>query len=478
MFCRRPSKKIQIQMQIESKSIIDRSRQSCKLHICHRSNTSPSLRSFPDHRLLPVSLSLLTPSHPPPSAAMSVSEKQSQALDFFRSNFVVQRIADVYTGFQDRREALGLSNPGKLEDIAKEVDRDVFLNNYSFTGLRAEITKMFSATPLFQISHALSMGSQVMPPYQFSALYGSPKIFCQGSIDNDLSLQGRFNWRWNSALITKTSVQMQRGAEQAMLQVENDYQGADFSANVKAINPSMLEGGLTGIFMGDYLQSITPKLALGVSAMWQRAAMTQGPETLVSYAARYKSSDWIASARLLGAGSIQASYWRRIAEKVEAGVDVSLQLVPAMAAPGMMAVGGKREGVATLGAKYEFRASTFRAQGDSQGRLACLLEKRVAPAVQVTFAGEIDHMKVQKFPGAKSYIMLITNRAKPKSVSRCKSKTPQKNSWSSSNKPVTCLLHHSKHHPHLRLDSHHSPSAPAIAAVDELEPRLLFSVLP
>ena len=180
-----------------------------------------------------------------------------------------------------------------------------------------------------------------------------------------------------------------------MLSIENDYQGSDFTANLKAINPSILEGGLTGIFVGDYLQSITPKFALGVSAMWQRAAMNQGPETLVSYGAKYKSQDWIASARILAAGSLQASYWRRIAEKVEAGVDLNLQVAPAIAGPGMMSIGSSKEGVATLGAKYEFRQSTFRAQGDSKGRLACLLEKRVAPAVQVTFAGEIDHAKVR-----------------------------------------------------------------------------------
>ena len=338
---------------------------------------------------------------------MSAVEKQTDALDFFRSNVVIQRITDLYLSFQDRREALGLSNPGSIDNVAKEVERDVFLNNYTFTGLRAEITKMFSTSPLFQISHSLSMGSQGLAPYQFSAMYGSPKIFCQGSVDNEFALRGVFNWRWNSALTTKTSVQLQPGGEQAMLQIENDYQGADFTANIKAINPSMLEGGLTGIFVGDYLQSITPKFALGVSAMWQRAAMNQGPETLVSYAARYKGTDWIASARVLGAGSIQGSYWRRIAEKVEAGVDVSLQFAPAMGGPGMMGIGPRREGIATLGAKYDFRASTFRAQGDSQGRLACLLEKRVAPAVQVTFAGEIDHMKVEFCPQLQS--QLVTN---------------------------------------------------------------------
>jgi mitochondrial import receptor subunit TOM40 len=107
---------------------------------------------------------------------MSDTEKPQVALDFFRSNAVVQRIAQLYVGFHERREALGLSNPGSFDNIAEEVERDVFLNNYTFTGLRAEITKAFSVAPLFRISHALSMGSQALAPYQFSALYGSPKV--------------------------------------------------------------------------------------------------------------------------------------------------------------------------------------------------------------------------------------------------------------------------------------------------------------
>jgi len=124
--------------------------------------------------------------------------------------------------------------------------------------------------------------------------------------------------------------------------------------------------------------------------MWQRAALNTGPETLVSYAARYKGDDWVASAQLVAAGGLQVSYWRRLAEKVEAGVDVNMQFAPSMA---MMGGPMKKEGTTTLGAKYDFRASSFRAQIDSQGRLACLLEKRIAPAVSVTFSGEIDHVK-------------------------------------------------------------------------------------
>ena len=103
------------------------------------------------------------------------------------------------------------------------------------------------------------------------------QIFCQGSIDNDFALSGRFNYRWASGLITKSSAQIAPGS-QSMFSIEQDYTGADFTAAAKAMNPSILEGGLTGIFVADYLQSITPRLALGLNAVWQRAARGLAPD--------------------------------------------------------------------------------------------------------------------------------------------------------------------------------------------------------
>lgn len=103
-------------------------------------------------------------------------KKEQAVSDLITQNGIFGRLRDVYTAFHDRREALGLSNPGTVENIAKEVQRDVFLNNLSFSGLRAELTKSFGVAPLFQVSHSLSMGSQVQPPYSYGVLYGSPKV--------------------------------------------------------------------------------------------------------------------------------------------------------------------------------------------------------------------------------------------------------------------------------------------------------------
>lgn len=222
----------------------------------------------------------------------------------------------------------------------------------------------------------------------------------QGNIDNDGQLSTRFNYRWNSSFVTKTQVQIAPGPTQAMVQVDNEYTGNDFSASVKSLNPSVIDGGLTGIFIGSYLQSVTPSLALGLEAIWQRAAMNQGPETAVSYCAKYKGSNWIASAQLQAQGAINTSYWRKLTDKVEAGVDLNLQF-GGMDAAGMMGMAPTKEGVTTVGAKYDFRMSTFRAQIDSTGKLSCLLEKRVAPPVQLTFAAEMDQFKVRPLPHLK-----------------------------------------------------------------------------
>lgn len=219
------------------------------------------------------------------------------------------------------------------------------------------------------------------------------QTFMQGNIDNDGNLNGRLNYRWNPNFVSKLSAQVAPSPGQSLLSIENDYTGRDFSACVKALNPSILDGGLTGIFIGSYLQAITSRLSLGLEMMWQRPSATVGPETAVSYVGRYATREWIVTGQLQGQGVLQATYWRKIAERLDAGVECQLALLGAPGG-GMMGAGPQREGVTSVGAKYEFRASTLRAQIDSTGRLGCVLEKRVAPAVMLTFAGEMDHAKV------------------------------------------------------------------------------------
>lgn len=112
---------------------------------------------------------------------LSVPVTTSPALPPASNNGILDTVLNVYYDFQGRRAALGLSNPGTVDNIAKEVTRDVFLTAQTFSGLRAELNKSFSINPLFQISHAFSSGSQQLSPYTFLALFGTQNVKCQPS---------------------------------------------------------------------------------------------------------------------------------------------------------------------------------------------------------------------------------------------------------------------------------------------------------
>ena len=169
-----------------------------------------------------------------------------------------------------------------------------------------------------------------------------------------------------------------------MIQLEHDYQGSDCSLNLKAINPSPLDH--SGIYIAGYMQSLTKNLALGTETLYQGGAQVPGaPPLTTSYIMKYSGSqrDWIASAQLQPAGVLTAGYWQKLGEKVEAAAELQMVVAP-----------GKRDAVATLGAKYDLRMSTFRAQLDSTGKVSALLEQRFAPTFAFIVAGEIDHFKV------------------------------------------------------------------------------------
>lgn len=99
------------------------------------------------------------------------------SVPFLTDNAVAAALKDAYSSFSERRAALGLPNPGTVDNIAREVQKEVLLSNFMFTGLRADLTKIFGMSPLFRVSHAFSMGSSGnLPPYAFSAMYGTPKV--------------------------------------------------------------------------------------------------------------------------------------------------------------------------------------------------------------------------------------------------------------------------------------------------------------
>ncbi|EEB08364.1 TOM complex subunit Tom40 [Schizosaccharomyces japonicus yFS275] len=313
-------------------------------------------------------------------------------MDFFSS--CKSAVSGFFNKIDEVKAPLKLTNPGTVENLAKEVSRDILLTNYAFTGVRADITKGFCTSPWFTVSHAFALGSQVLPPYSFSTMFGGEPLFLRGSVDNDGSLQALANCTWNSDITTKVQLQLSKGTAPSMCQIEHDHRGKDFSLSLKAMNPWLDDDRLTGIYILSYLQSVTSKLALGVEALWQKPAPSVGPEDVgLNYVARYNAGDWIWTAHLNGSqGDFTTTYWRKLSPKVEAGVECQLSPVGLNRQMAMLA-GPKPEGLTSVGLKYEFAHSVYRGQIDSQGKVGVYLERRLAPAITLAFSSELDHPK-------------------------------------------------------------------------------------
>lgn len=104
-----------------------------------------------------------------------------------------------------------------------------------------------------------------------------------------------------------------------------------------------------------------------------------------SYLVKITSTDksWIATAKTQGLGILQATYWQKLSAKVEVAAELQLSAMPP-----------QREAITTIGAKYDLRAATFRAQLDSTGKVSAFLERRITPTFTFMTSGEIDHFKV------------------------------------------------------------------------------------
>jgi len=315
------------------------------------------------------------PVQSPPSSS---STKLSAWSPFYAA---LSPFTSTYNRFSQWRSDLALPSPGSIENLQKEV-KSTQLTNFIFDGARADLTKTLSANPAFQVTHSFSLASQTAPSsYNFGAVFANEQVFMQGGVDHEGSVNCRFNRGWSANNVTKVQAQLSSQAGHNMIQLEHDYTGRDYNINAKAINPSPAD--FSGIYVGSYLQSLTRNLALGFETMCQRPT-PEMTEIATSYVAKLTSTDksWIATALLQQPGILQATYWQKLSEKVEVAADLQV-----------IAASTRRDAVATLGAKWDLRMSTFRAQLDSTGKVSALLEQRFAPTFAFIIGGEIDHFK-------------------------------------------------------------------------------------
>lgn len=111
-----------------------------------------------------------------PAPILEEKAPSSSSLSFLTDNVITSVINNTYASLAAKREAMGLTNPGTVEGIDREVKREVLLNNYMFSGLRCDLQKIFSVNPLFRLQHGFAMGSQALPPWQMMAIYGTNRV--------------------------------------------------------------------------------------------------------------------------------------------------------------------------------------------------------------------------------------------------------------------------------------------------------------
>ncbi|KAL1925649.1 uncharacterized protein VTP21DRAFT_532 [Calcarisporiella thermophila] len=285
--------------------------------------------------------------------------------------------SSLLSGFSELRKRVNNPNPGTFDSLHREV-KNTFLTNHLFDGARADLTKILS--PNFQVTHSFSLGSVVAPPqYNFGSIFLGTNSLLQGTVDNDGNVTARVNYAWNQKNTTKIQAQISGQPGHSMLQVEHDHLGSDYSVSLKAVNPSPAES--TGIYLLSYLQSITPRLALGVETVYQRPT-SEVEETLTSVVAKYTGDNCVATVQAQGMGALHASYYHKLGEKVDVGTEIQL-----------LSAGGRRDGVTTFGALYQFRQSSVRAQIDTTGRVSAVIEERMAPGFSFLVSGDLDHVK-------------------------------------------------------------------------------------
>lgn len=86
---------------------------------------------------------------------------------------------------------------------------EVHLANWTFDGARADVAKVVSANPAFQLTHSFALGSSSKPPsYNFGAVFANAQTLLQGGIDGSGVVTMRANQTWSPADITKIQGQV------------------------------------------------------------------------------------------------------------------------------------------------------------------------------------------------------------------------------------------------------------------------------
>lgn len=276
----------------------------------------------------------------------------------------------------DEVDWLNLPCPVAFEEVQREVMMS--LKPELFEGLRFDFTK-----PLNQkssLSHSVFMGSVEVPSqstdiikvpsahYEFGANFLDPKLMLVGRILTDGRLNARVKADLTDNLTLKINAQITNEPHFSQGMFNFDYKGKDFRSQIQL--------GNNAFYGGNYIQSVSPHLALGGEMFWLGHQRKSG----IGFAARYNADKMIATGQIASTGILALSYVQRISEKVSLASEFMYNHTT-------------RDATTSFGYDYFLRQCRLRGRLDSNGCVAAYLEERLNMGVNFVLSAEIDHWK-------------------------------------------------------------------------------------
>eukprot|EP00962_Isochrysis_galbana_P004421 scaffold1220_cov117-Isochrysis_galbana.AAC.4 len=195
-----------------------------------------------------------------------------------------------------------LPNPGRLEELKKEAQG--IMSPDIFDGARFEFNKTLS--PKFALNHNVFLGSAAMPPsYEMGANFGDERVLLASRIDMAGRLNGRINGQFGEHLFARLQAQATPETPGVMssLKLDLDYKGSSFCAGA-----TYMGGGLLG---ANYMQSVTPNLALGGEGFYHTQKQVHGGAAAARCAWGPKA-EHVATMKTGSFGNVELSYSRKV----------------------------------------------------------------------------------------------------------------------------------------------------------------------
>ncbi|XP_017066830.1 mitochondrial import receptor subunit TOM40 homolog 1 [Drosophila eugracilis] len=276
-----------------------------------------------------------------------------------------------------------LENPGTVEELHKKC-KDIQAT--TFEGAKIMLNKGLSNH--FQVSHTINMSNVVPSGYRFGATYVGTKQYSPteafpvllGDIDPSGNLNANVIHQFSARLRCKFASQIQ-DSKMVASQLTTDYRGSDYTASLTVANPSIFTN--SGVVVGQYLQSVTPAIALGAELAYQFGPNVPGRQiALVSAVGRYTAGNSVWSGTL-GQSGLHVCYYQKASEQLQIGVEVETSL-------------RMQESVATIAYQIDLPKAdlVFRGGIDSNWHISGVLEKRLNPLpFTLALSGRMNHVK-------------------------------------------------------------------------------------